>query len=150
MTVACELEKAGLKIPLLIGGATTSKMHTAVKISPRYSGPTIYVLDASRSVPVAQSLVDAVRAGELWEDTKETYAEMREEFFAGLADQKFLSLDKARQRRLQLDFGSPQHAPCVPRKLGVTVMADVAIADVLPYIDWNPFFQASTQCSASA
>ena len=141
VTVAQEMEKRGLRVPLLIGGATTSKMHTAVKIVPHYAGPVIHVLDASRSVPVAQALMDSVKAGELWDDTRETYAEMREEFLAGLEERKYLSLQQARAKRLVVDWADPQHAPHTPAQPGVTVFRDVPIAEVLPFIDWNPFFQ---------
>jgi 5-methyltetrahydrofolate--homocysteine methyltransferase len=142
ITVAQEMEKRGIKVPLLIGGATTSKMHTAVKIAPQYSGPVIHVLDASRSVPVAQALIDvAGRGAELWEDTREHYAEMRDEFYAGLEERKYLSLKEARAKRLVVDWTDPANKPVVPPKLGVNALTDVAITDVLPYIDWNPFFQ---------
>ena len=97
--MAKEMEKEGMKIPLLIGGATTSKMHTAVKLAPNYSGGVIHVLDASRAVPVAQTLMDADKRGEYLEDINETYAEMREEFYAGLEDRKYLTIQQARERR---------------------------------------------------
>merc|ERR1719451_81435 len=86
VTVAKRMEERGIKTPLLIGGATTSKMHTAVKIAPQYSSAAIYVLDASRSVPVCQAMMDPVQRQEYAEDTRETYAEMRDEFYAGLED----------------------------------------------------------------
>jgi cobalamin-dependent methionine synthase I len=90
VTVARKMEERGLKVPLLIGGATTSKMHTAVKIAPAYSGPVVYVLDASRSVPVVQALVDknAKQRQEFIDEIAEQYAEMRDEFYAGLEDRK--------------------------------------------------------------
>jgi 5-methyltetrahydrofolate--homocysteine methyltransferase len=141
VTVAREMERAGMRVPLLIGGATTSKMHTAVKLAPQYGGPVIHVLDASRSVPVAQALLDKSKASELWEDVRDTYAEMREEFFAGLEERKYLSLAEARQKRLQLPWQDPLHAPTKPATLGVTVYADVPVSDVTEFIDWNPFFQ---------
>jgi 5-methyltetrahydrofolate--homocysteine methyltransferase len=140
ITVAQEMEKRGMRLPLLIGGATTSKMHTAVKITPQYSGAVIHVLDASRSVPVAQALMDKDKAADMWDDVKETYAEMRDEFYAGLEDRKYLSLADVRNRRLVVDWTSAEHAPVRPHSLGVTVMDDVPIADVLDFIDWNPFF----------
>ena len=86
VTVAKKMEERKMKVPLLIGGATTSKMHTAVKIAPVYSGPVVYVLDASRSVPVVQSLVDKnlVQRQEFIDDIREQYAELRDEFYAGL------------------------------------------------------------------
>ena len=90
------MEKAGFKLPLLIGGATTSKMHTAVKLAPQYSGAVVHVLDASRSVPVAQALLDNKRRADFVDDTREQYAEMREQFYAGLEDRRYLDL-KARR-----------------------------------------------------
>ena len=141
VTVAREMERVGLKLPLLIGGATTSKMHTAVKLAPQYSGPVIHVLDASRSVPVAQALMDKTKSVELWDDIKDTYAEMRDEFFAGLEDRKYLTLAEARQKKLELNWKDPAQAPAKPATLGVTVYADVPISEVTDFIDWNPFFQ---------
>lgn len=90
VTVAKKMEERGLKVPLLIGGATTSKMHTAVKIAPAYSGAVVHVLDASRSVPVVQALVDKnhKQRQEFIEEVAEQYAELRDEFYAGLEDRK--------------------------------------------------------------
>jgi 5-methyltetrahydrofolate--homocysteine methyltransferase len=84
------MEERGIKTPLLIGGATTSKMHTAVKIAPAYSGPVVHVLDASRSVPVVQALVDKnqQQRQEFVDEVSEQYAELRDEFYAGLEDRK--------------------------------------------------------------
>lgn len=90
VTVAKKMEERGMKTPLLIGGATTSKMHTAVKIGPVFSGPVVHVLDASRSVPVVQALVDKnqKQRQEFVDEIAEQYAELREEFYAGLEDRK--------------------------------------------------------------
>ena len=141
VTVAKEMEKAGMKIPLLIGGATTSKMHTAVKLAPNYSGGVIHVLDASRAVPVAQTLLDAKKRGDFMDDINETYAEMREEFYAGLEDRKYLTLEQARETaaKVAVDF-SVANIPVTPKFCGAKAI-EVSIDDVLPYIDWNPFFQ---------
>jgi 5-methyltetrahydrofolate--homocysteine methyltransferase len=141
--MAKAMEDAGLKIPLLVGGATTSKMHTAVKVAPSYSGGVIHVLDASRAVPVAQTLMDKNKRGEYLEDIAETYAEMREEFYAGLEDRKYLTIQQARETALAaaIDFTSPEHLPVTPKFVGVKALVDVPIADVIDYIDWNPFFQ---------
>ena len=141
--MAKAMEEAGLKIPLLVGGATTSKMHTAVKVAPSYSGGVIHVLDASRAVPVAQTLMDKNKRGEYLEDIAETYAEMREEFYAGLEDRKYLTIQQARETALAaaVDFTSPEHLPVTPKFVGVKALVDVPIADVIDYIDWNPFFQ---------
>jgi 5-methyltetrahydrofolate--homocysteine methyltransferase len=144
VTVAKRAEERGLKIPILIGGATTSKMHTAVKIAPVYSGPVVYVLDASRSVPVAQALVDKndVQRREFCDEIAEQYGELRDEFFAGLEDRKYLDLQAARDRALKVDWTSADHLPVEPKKgCGLTLFTDVPIEEVLPYIDWNPFFQ---------
>jgi len=139
--VAKEMEKRGLKIPLLIGGATTSKMHTAVKLTPNYSGGVIHVLDASRAVPVAQTLMDKVKSIEFLDDINETYAEMREEFYAGLEDRKYLSIEAARASVKPVDFTVAPNVPVTPKFTGTRTCIDVCIDDVIPYIDWNPFFQ---------
>merc|ERR1719181_1148294 len=117
--------------PLLIGGATTSKMHTAVKLSPRYSHAVIHVLDASRSVPIAQSLMDPEQRQDMLEDIKETYTEMREEFYAGLEDRRYLTLEKARKEAMEADWKSADNAPVTPTCLGTKVFEDFPIEEVL-------------------
>ena len=141
--MAKAMEAEGMKIPLLIGGATTSKMHTAVKLAPNYSSGVVHVLDASRAVPVAQTLMDPARRIEYLDDINETYAEMREEFYAGLEDRKYLTIAQARNTaaKCAVDFKSPEHTPVTPKFTGVKALIDVSIADVIDYIDWNPFFQ---------
>jgi 5-methyltetrahydrofolate--homocysteine methyltransferase len=141
--MAKAMEAEGMKIPLLIGGATTSKMHTAVKLAPNYSGGVVHVLDASRAVPVAQTLMDMNKRGEFLEDILDTYAEMREEFYAGLEDRRYLTISQARAtaEKAAVDFSSPEHLPVTPKFCGVKALVDVPIADVIDYIDWNPFFQ---------
>jgi 5-methyltetrahydrofolate--homocysteine methyltransferase len=137
VVVAKELSKGGYKQPLLIGGATTSKMHTAVKITPNYftkETPVIHVLDASRSVTVVNSLL-GVNKGEFVEDIQEEYDEMREDYYAGLEDRYFLTFEQAKEQKIKIDFDNHPPAP-VPNKLGVTVIDTVKIADVVPYIDW--------------
>ncbi|KAL0041777.1 hypothetical protein WJX79_004152 [Trebouxia sp. C0005] len=141
VTVAKKMEEEGLKLPLLIGGATTSKMHTAVKIAPQYSGPAVYVLDASRSVPVAQTLLDARNKVDFCEDIKEQYKEMRDEFMAGLEDRKYLTIDQVRAKGLQVDWKAEENRPVTPRLLGTQVYKEYDVKDVVDYIDWNPFFQ---------
>ena len=142
VVVAKEMQKAGFKQPLLIGGATTSKMHTAVKISPNYGNvehPVIHVLDASRSVTVVSSLLGESKT-EYVEEILEEYEEMREDYYAGLEDRYFLTYDQAKEQRFKIDFDNSPPAPA-PNKIGVTLIDSVKIADVVPYIDWNPFFQ---------
>lgn len=142
VTVAKKMEERKMKLPLLIGGATTSKVHTAVKIAPQYSGAAvIHVLDASRSVPVCQSLMDASQREEFREVIREEYEEIREDFYAGLEDQKYLSLAQARSKKYQIDWNLPEAQPFTPNALGTQTFLNFPIAEVLPYIDWNPFFQ---------
>merc|ERR1719149_500152 len=140
VTVAKEMERTGLKIPLLIGGATTSKMHTAVKVEPKYpSGFAMHVLDASRAVSVCESLLNDKKKVEFMEDVREQYEEMREDFYASLRSRKFLTLDKARAAKLQVDW--KEVAIPKPKLLGTKVYKDYDLKELLPYIDWNPFFQ---------
>ena len=140
VTVAREMERTGMTIPLLIGGATTSKMHTAVKVSPNYpSGFAMHVLDASRAVSVCESLLNEKKKDAFREDVKEQYEELREDHYASLASRKFLTLEKARAKCLQTDWKAaviPQ-----PKLLGTRVYNNFPLEQLIPYIDWNPFFQ---------
>ena len=142
VTVAKEMSKAGYTQPLMIGGATTSKMHTAVKVAPNYftkAHPVIHVLDASRSVTVVSSLLGKNRV-DFVSDLQEEYDELREDYYAGLEDRYFLDFDKAKKQKYQIDFDAHPVAP-TPKQLGVSVIDTVSLQDVVPYIDWNPFFQ---------
>ena len=142
VVVAKEMSKAGFKQPLLIGGATTSKMHTAVKLAPNYTTeehPVIHVLDASRSVTVVSALLSGNKEDYVT-DIMEEYDEMREDYYAGLEDRYFLDFPQAKEQKLVIDFDATPPAP-PPNKMGVTVIDSVTIEDVVPYIDWNPFFQ---------
>merc|ERR1712176_279366 len=140
--VAREMSKAGCEQPLLIGGATTSKVHTAVKISPNFftsDHPVVHVLDASRSVTVVSSLLSDSKEDYV-ADLSEEYEEIREDYYAGLEDRHYLSFKNAIENRLKIDFESHPVAP-VPNTLGISVIDSVRLQDVVPYIDWNPFFQ---------
>ena len=141
VTVAKEMERNGLhKTPLLIGGATTSKMHTAVKVSPNLpSGFAMHVLDASRAVSVCESLLNDKKRAEFMEDVREQYEELREDHYASLASRKFLTLEKAREKMLQVDWKSVNIPK--PKMLGTKTFIDCDLKELLPYIDWNPFFQ---------
>jgi 5-methyltetrahydrofolate--homocysteine methyltransferase len=140
VTVAAKLEKDGIRIPLLIGGATTSKMHTAVKVAPRYSGPAVHVLDASRSVTVVSSLLGDDKE-DFTADIDEEYEDLREEHYAGQEERKYVKIADARAKKLQLDFIGADPPAAAPKKLGLTVFSDYPLEKVLEYIDWNPFFQ---------
>ena len=136
--VAKEMERVGLKLPLLIGGATTSKLHTAVKVAPHYTGPAVHVLDASKSVPAVAALVSDDQRDAFVADTASEYAEVRERYAARQRTQTLLSLHDARANALQLD-GSPPPAPARP---GRHVFENVPIGDLRTWIDWGPFFIA--------
>eukprot|EP01038_Epipyxis_sp_PR26KG_P006007 gene6007-8276_t len=141
VTVAKEMQKRGMKQPLLIGGATTSKMHTAVKIAPMYSSavhPVVHVLDASRSVTVVSSLIGENKE-EYVESILEEYEELRSEYYAGLESRVYVPFKDAIAKRKKIDFFNSPPVKA-PKSLGVTVVSK-RLEDVVPYIDWNPFFQ---------
>ena len=137
---AAEMEREGLEIPLLIGGATTSRAHTAVKVAPRRSGPVVWVKDASRSVPVAAALLDDRQRPALLESTEKDYASLRERH-AQKNERPMLTLEKARANRTPIDWDG--YTPPVPaRGLGIREFADYDLAELREYIDWQPFFNA--------
>ncbi|MDJ1471969.1 methionine synthase [Xanthocytophaga flava] len=138
--VAKEMERQGFTIPLLIGGATTSRIHTAVKIDPHYSGPVIHVLDASRSVPVAGKLVQNEQTREeIFQEIKGEYAKLRSDHANRQKDKNYVSIEKARENRLKIDWeASPMYQP---KFLGNRYFEDYDLAEIAKYIDWTPFFQ---------
>jgi 5-methyltetrahydrofolate--homocysteine methyltransferase len=138
--VAREMEREGLELPLLIGGATTSKAHTAVKIEPAYHGPTVHVLDASRSVGVVGHLLSEDRRGAFTRETRAEYARVREAYGGRRADARMQPLAEARRRKLALDW--TRSASTRPPRLGVGTFNDYPLAELARYIDWSPFFRA--------
>ncbi|KAJ3191973.1 hypothetical protein HK101_007221 [Irineochytrium annulatum] len=138
--VAKEMERLGLKIPLLIGGATTSKMHTAVKIAPRYSFPAIHVLDASRSVVVVSNLLDESQKEDFAMDVSDEYEDLRVEHYEVLKDRRYLPLEKARSLAPVIDW-MKEPAPVKPKMLGTKVYDNYDLTKLTSHIDWNPFFQ---------
>jgi 5-methyltetrahydrofolate--homocysteine methyltransferase len=136
--VAKTMTEEGFTIPLLIGGATTSKLHTAVKIAPAYSGITVYVPDASRAVGVVGALTnDEQRPAFIAQNQAEQEA-LRAEHQARLDRKRLLPLAEARARRPQLRFDAETVA--VPEQLGIVTLDDITLDDLVPYIDWSPFF----------
>ncbi|MGE0562709.1 MAG: methionine synthase [Flavobacteriales bacterium] len=136
---AKEMERQGLNIPLLIGGATTSKIHTAVKIEPNYSkAPTVYVLDASRSVPVVGELL-AKDNSVFVQKIKGEYQNLRDIHAKRNATKEFLTIAEARDNKLKIDF--EKETPFKPNQLGVQVFSDFPIETLVDYIDWSPFFR---------
>ncbi|KAL3174426.1 hypothetical protein MRX96_041006 [Rhipicephalus microplus] len=124
----------------LSGGATTSKRHTAVKIAPRYRQPVIYVPDASKSVVVCTALLDAKKKSVLVEDIDEEYEELREDYMDSQRERKYVSLEYARQNKLRLNWNA-DFSPTKPQFLGNKIFHDVNIEELVPYIDWKPFFR---------
>eukprot|EP00997_Jenningsia_sp_PLL12_P009736 NODE_675_length_1522_cov_52.973523_g555_i0.p1 GENE.NODE_675_length_1522_cov_52.973523_g555_i0~~NODE_675_length_1522_cov_52.973523_g555_i0.p1 ORF type:complete len:503 (-),score=194.52 NODE_675_length_1522_cov_52.973523_g555_i0:14-1375(-) len=135
--VAREMKRLGFTVPLLIGGATTSRMHTAVKIAPQYGHGVVHVLDASKSVVTVSQLLGDEKQDFL-EEISETYEEMREEHVAGQKERKFLSLAQARAKALKIPFDKVPPAP-KPKFLGERVV-EYSLDKLLGKIDWNPFF----------
>jgi len=139
--VAKEMSRLDFHIPVLIGGATTSKAHTAVKIAPRYTFPAVHVLDASKAVVVCSSLLDEDNATDYHEDVKEEYEEIREEHYQGLKERKYVSLEKARAKKLRWDWKDRGlYTPRRPSFLGTRVFDDYDLDRLVEYIDWKPFF----------
>jgi 5-methyltetrahydrofolate--homocysteine methyltransferase len=137
--VAKEMERKGMKIPLLIGGATTSRMHTAVKVAPQYSQPVVHVLDASRSVVVVSTLIDKNNKDDYSSEIREDYEQLRKEHYASLEEKKLLTLEKARAKQYVVDWIN-EPAPVKPTFLGTKVYKEYPLGELLAYIDWKPFF----------
>ncbi len=138
--VAKEMERQGFTIPLLIGGATTSRIHTAVKIDPHYSGPVIHVLDASRAVPVAGKLTQNEQTyAETLADIKKEYAKLREDHAKRQQAKEALSLAAARANKTKIDWATFE--PVKPKFLGNKYFHDYPLEEIAKYIDWTPFFQ---------
>ncbi len=138
--LAAEMERQGLEIPLLIGGATTSRMHTAVKIAPNYSGPVVHVADASKAVGVAARLLSREEHAAFVAEIRERYDAMRAAHGRGQAGKRLLSLAEARANRVRPDWRR-YRAPA-PSFVGVRTVDDVAAGDLVSYIDWTPFFRS--------
>ncbi len=140
VNVAKEMKRQGFSIPLLIGGATTSVMHTAVKIDPQYPGPVIYVKDASRAVGVAQNLVSVDSKADYIAKTKADYVQKREQHANRRSREPLLPLAQTRMNRPVLDWSA--YVPPKPDFLGIRTFDDYSLAELAERIDWTPFFHA--------
>ncbi|HBN53139.1 MAG TPA: methionine synthase [Stenotrophomonas sp.] len=138
--VAREMQRQGFSTPLLIGGATTSRAHTALKIDPHYGAPTVWVKDASRAVGVAQSLISQELRGAFVAANDADYADIRQRHRNRGDAKRLVSLEHARGQRFTCDWA--QYAPPVPAQPGLHVFEDWPLDDLLPFIDWTPFFSA--------
>ncbi len=138
--VAQEMDRQKMTTPLLIGGATTSRTHTALKIDTVYSGPVIHVLDASRSVTVASSLLaeSTEQASAYKKEFKNGYAELREQRKNRTSHKQYISLSQARKNKYHIDWDS--YYPPVPHSIGVKIFENIDLAILKRYIDWTPFF----------
>jgi 5-methyltetrahydrofolate--homocysteine methyltransferase len=138
--IAKEMQRLGMKQPLLIGGATTSLAHTAVKIAPHYDGTTVYVKDASRAVGVCSNLLSDDLAADFVAKLKTDYAEVRERHLAQRGESKRVTLAEARGNKFKTDWTA--YTPPAPKQLGVQVFKAYDLADLAEIIDWTPFFQS--------
>ncbi|PJF08543.1 methionine synthase [Pseudorhodobacter sp. MZDSW-24AT] len=137
--LASEMQREGFTLPLLIGGATTSKVHTAVKIAPRYAGPAVHVLDASRAVGVVSQLLNPTQKAPFVQALEAEYRDVAERHARNERAKERLPLAQARANALQLDWKS--YAVPAPERLGVQVIDDWDLAEIARFIDWTPFFQ---------
>jgi len=135
-----EMERRGFKLPLLIGGATTSQIHTSVKIDPQYQGAVVYVADASRAVGVASKLLNVDKRDAYISGIKDKYRELREQRASQQQQRKLASLADARANRFSTDWDSYQ--PAKPAFLGIKIFEDYPLAELADRIDWSPFFKA--------
>jgi 5-methyltetrahydrofolate--homocysteine methyltransferase len=138
--VAREMERRGMDTPLLIGGATTSRIHTAVKIDPKYSGPVIYVLDASKSVPVASNLLNSQKVEGYIAEHKSEYRDLRDDHASRQLAKEMLPYAQAKGNRFSTNW--TETTVIKPSFLGVKVYDKFPIQDLIDYIDWTPFFHA--------
>lgn len=138
--VAHEMKRRGMKQPLLIGGATTSRMHTAVKIAPQYDNGVIHVLDASRCVTVAGSLLSKEQKPAFLGAVNKEYIKLAEDFNSKKGSKEFLPLAEARKNKVVIDWKS--YTPVAPSFTGTKSFDDLPLSELRPYIDWTPFFIA--------
>ena len=137
--LAKELDRLNIKIPVMIGGATTSRAHTAVKIAPEYKATVVHVNDASRAVTVASNLLQADTKDDYTKSIREEYDTLREGYLSRSRDKNFLSIEEARKNKLQLDWD--QFTPVKPNFIG-TKTVEVNLSELVDFIDWTPFFSS--------
>ncbi|MCF7822530.1 MAG: methionine synthase, partial [Mariprofundaceae bacterium] len=137
--IAREMKRLGLSLPIMLGGATTSKAHTAVKIMPEYDEPVIWVKDASRAVGVAQNLISEAYRADFVQKTRAEYEDVRERYLGRQKQTNWLSLADARANATALN---PEAMASAPRQLGVQVLDNISLAEIREIIDWSPFFGA--------
>ncbi|RED50285.1 methionine synthase [Seonamhaeicola aphaedonensis] len=138
--LAKEMERENMHIPLLIGGATTSKAHTAVKIDTQYKNAVVHVNDASRAVTVVGDLLNKQTANEYVARLKKDYDEFRTKFLKRGKEKSYISIEEARERKFKIDWGNADIVK--PKEMGVQMLKQLSLKELLPYIDWSPFFRS--------
>lgn len=138
--VAAELERQNLDFPLMIGGATTSKAHTAVKIDPKYKNTVVHVNDASRAVNVVSSLLNKEKSNSYSLDLKADYEDFREKFLNRQIVKEYITIEQARDQKFKIDWAATEIIK--PRQIGVQVIQDQNLEELVPFIDWSPFFRS--------
>ena len=138
--VAAEMKRRNMNLPLMIGGATTSPTHTALRIEPEYQNGVFWVKDASRAVGVARKLVDGAARATFHEETAANYEQLRVRRAAGSSRQAPVALEAARRNAFQVDWDA--YEPVTPKQPGLTVFENFPLAELVPFIDWTPFFQS--------
>ncbi|WP_440066965.1 methionine synthase [Tenacibaculum discolor] len=138
--LAKEMERQNLEIPLLIGGATTSKAHTAVKIDTQYKNAVVHVNDASRAVTVVGDLLNQETSNEYVAKLKKDYEEFRDKFLKRGKQKHYISIEEARERKFKIDWDTTNITK--PRELGIQKLEQVSLKDLVPYFDWSPFFRS--------
>jgi 5-methyltetrahydrofolate--homocysteine methyltransferase len=136
--LAKEMERQGLDIPLLIGGATTSKAHTVVKIDTEYKNAVVHVNDASRAVTVVGDLLNKNTANAYVTNLKKDYEDFREKFLKRGKTKRYISLNEARRNKFKIDWG--QSKITKPKEMGVQALRQISLKELMPFIDWQPFF----------
>ena len=138
--LAKEMERQNFNLPLLIGGATTSKAHTAVKIDPQYKNAVVHVNDASRAVTVVGDLLNKKTSHEYVTKLKKEYDEFRTKFLKRGKEKSYISIDEARQRKYKIDWDTSEIIK--PKELGIQTLEQLSLKELVPYIDWSPFFRS--------
>ena len=138
--LAKEMERQNFTLPLLIGGATTSKAHTAVKIDTQYKNELVHVNDASRAVTVVGDLLNKKTADEYVANLKKDYDEFRTKFLKRGKEKSYISVNEARKRKFKIDWETIEIVK--PKELGIQVLKQLSLRELVPYIDWSPFFRS--------
>lgn len=138
--IASELERQNLDFPLLIGGATTSKAHTAVKIAPKYRNAVVHVNDASRAVGVVSSLINREKSTGYSLELKKEYEDFREKFLSRQIDKEYISIEEARKQNFKIDWENEEIFE--PKNLGVIIIENQNLEELLDFMDWSPFFRS--------